>query len=116
VRVKIQAQTRYSLGDQLLRLSTQRAVVNLIHPPNIRVAEITATFRDKEAVMSEMREMTEKELDAVCGGGLSDSFNIVVQPQIATQIGVAVGGFSVFGNGGNAAVQQWLSQVNLSHI
>jgi hypothetical protein len=66
--------------------------------------------------MSEMREMTDKELDAVCGGGLFDSFNIVVQPQISTQIGVAVGGFSVFGSGGNAVVAQGLGQLNFSHI
>jgi len=67
--------------------------------------------------MSEMRELTDIELDAVCGGGLLfDSFNIVVQPQIATQVGVAIGGFSVFGNGGNAVVPQALGQVNFSHI
>jgi hypothetical protein len=67
--------------------------------------------------MSEMRQLTDKELDAVCGGGLLfDSFNIVVQPQIATQIGVAVGGSSVFGNGGSAVVGQVLGQVNFSHI
>ena len=66
--------------------------------------------------MSEMRELTDKELDAVCGGGVFDSFNIVVQPQIATQVGVAVGGSSVFGNGGPAVVAQVLGQVNLSHI
>jgi hypothetical protein len=67
--------------------------------------------------MSEMRELTDKELDAVCGGGLFDhSFNIVVQPQISTQVGVAVGGFSVFGNGGNATVTQGLGQVNFSYI
>jgi len=67
--------------------------------------------------MSEMRQLTDNELDAVCGGGLLfDSFNIVVQPQIATQIGVAVGGSSVFGNGGSAVVGQVLGQVNFSHI
>jgi len=67
--------------------------------------------------MSEMRQLTDKELDAVCGGGLLfDSFNIVVQPQIATQIGVAVGGSSVFGNGGSAVVAQVLGQVNFGHI
>jgi hypothetical protein len=66
--------------------------------------------------MSEMRELTDKELDTVCGGGFFDSFNIVVQPQIATQVGVAVGGSSVFGKGGNAAVTQWLNQANLSFI
>src|SRR4029077_16696390 len=58
---------------------------------------LPATVRDEEVCMSEMRQLTDKELDAVCGGGLLfDSFNIVVQPQIATQIGVAVGGSSVF--------------------
>ena len=66
--------------------------------------------------MSEMRELTDKELDTVCGGGFFDSFNIVVQPQIATQVGVAVGGLSVFGNGGNAVVAQVLGQLNFSHI
>ena len=64
--------------------------------------------------MSQMRELTDKELDAVCGGGFS--VNIVVQPQIATQIGVAIGGFSVFGNGGNATVTNWLHQANVSII
>jgi hypothetical protein len=64
--------------------------------------------------MSEMRELTPEELDAVCGGGFS--FNIVVQPQIATQVGVAIGGFSVFGNGGNATVTQALGQMNFGHI
>jgi hypothetical protein len=68
-------------------------------------------------VMNEMRELTDKELGAVCGGGVFDhSFNIVIQPQIATQVGVAVGGSGVFGNGGNATVTQWLGQVNFSHI
>ena len=66
--------------------------------------------------MSEMRELTDKELDAVCGGGFFDSLNIVVQPQIATQVGVAVGGFSVFGNGGNATVANVLGQMNFSYI
>ena len=63
--------------------------------------------------MSEMRELTHEELDAVCGGF---SVNIVVQPQIATQVGVAIGGFSVFGNGGNATVTQALGQMNLGRI
>ena len=66
--------------------------------------------------MSEMRELTDTEVDAVCGGGFLDSFNIVVQPQIATQVGVAIGGFSVFGNGGNATVTQALGQMNFGHI
>jgi hypothetical protein len=42
--------------------------------------------------------------------------NIVVQPQIATQVGVAVGGFSVFGNGGAANVTQLLAQASVSSI
>ena len=64
--------------------------------------------------MSEMRELIGTELDAVCGGGFS--VNIVVQPQIATQVGVAVGGFSVFGNGGSANLTQLLAQANVSSI
>ena len=64
--------------------------------------------------MSQMRELTDKELDAVCGGGFS--VNIVVQPQIATQVGVAIGGFSVFGNGGGANVTQLLGQADFSSI
>ena len=51
--------------------------------------------------MNEVRELVDMELESVSGGGLFDvsnlSGNIVVQPQIATQVGVAVGGFSVFG-------------------
>jgi hypothetical protein len=70
--------------------------------------------------MSEVYELIDAELDAVCGGGLFDvsnlSGNIVVQPQIATQVGVAVGGFSVFGNGGAANLTQLLAQANVSSI
>ncbi|MCP3398812.1 MULTISPECIES: hypothetical protein [unclassified Bradyrhizobium] len=70
--------------------------------------------------MSEVRELIDMELDAVSGGGLFDvsnlSGNIVVQPQIATQVGVAVGGFSVFGNGGSANLTQLLAQANVSSI
>ncbi|WP_141688151.1 hypothetical protein [Bradyrhizobium paxllaeri] len=69
--------------------------------------------------MSEMHELVDAELDAVCGG-LFDlnnlTGNIVVQPQIATQVGVAVGGFSVFGNGGAANLTQLLAQANVSSI
>ena len=64
--------------------------------------------------MVEVYELIDAELDSVCGGGLIG--NIVVQPQIATQVGVAVGGFSVFGKGGNATVANMLGQVNFSHI
>ena len=68
--------------------------------------------------MNEVRELIDTELDAVCGGSLVDiSFgNIVVEPQIATQVGVAVGGFSVFGNGGAANVAQLLAQTSVSSI
>ena len=66
--------------------------------------------------MSEMRELTDNELDTVCGGGLIHSINIVVEPQIATQVGVAIGGFSVFGNGGGANVTQLLGQGDFSSI
>ena len=65
--------------------------------------------------MSEMLELIDTELDAVCGG-LFDFGNIVVQPNIATQIGVAVGGPGIFGNGGNATVAQLLGQLNVSSI
>ena len=66
--------------------------------------------------MNEVRELIDTELDAVCGGGLVDiSFgDIAIQPQIATQIGVAVGGLSVFGNGGSASVAQLLAQTGLN--
>ena len=66
--------------------------------------------------MNEVRELIDTELDAVCGGSLVDiSFgNIVVEPQIATQVGVAVGGLSVFGHGGSASVAQLLAQTGLN--
>jgi hypothetical protein len=70
-------------------------------------------------VMSEVHELVDAELDAVCGGvfDLSNlTGNIVVQPQIATQVGVAVGGFSVFGNVGAANLTQLLAQANVSSI
>ena len=65
--------------------------------------------------MSEMRELTDTELDAVCGG-VWNFGNIVTQTNVATQIGVAVGGTSFFtgGNAGNAAVGQLLGQANYS--
>ena len=66
--------------------------------------------------MNEVRELIDTELDAVCGGGLVDiSFgDIAVQPQIATQVGVAIGGFSVFGNGGGANVAQLIAQTGIN--
>ena len=62
--------------------------------------------------MNEVRELNDTELEAVCGGGFFDINvgNIVVEPQVATQVGVAVGGFSVFGNGGSANLTQLLAQ------
>jgi len=68
--------------------------------------------------MSEMRQLTDNELDTVCGGtfSFSDSFNYVRQENNATQVGAAVGGSSVTGNGGNATNVQWLKQFNISII
>jgi len=67
--------------------------------------------------MSEMRELTDTEVDAVCGG-FFDFGNIVTQTNIATQVGVAVGGISGItgGNAGNASVTQLLGQLNFSSI
>ncbi len=67
--------------------------------------------------MSEMRELNDTELDAVCGGFFNFA-NIVTQTNNAQQVGAAVGGnsFITFGNAGNAAVAQVLGQANLSHI
>ena len=67
--------------------------------------------------MSEMRELIDMELDAVCGGFL-DFGNIVAQANTATQVGVALGGTSGItgGNAGNASVAQLLGQLNVSSI
>jgi hypothetical protein len=66
--------------------------------------------------MNEVRELIDTELDAVCGGAFFDISigNIVVEPQIATQVGVAIGGFSVFGNGGGANITQLLAQTGVN--
>ena len=66
--------------------------------------------------MNEVRELIDTELDAVCGGAFFDISigNIVVEPQIATQVGVAVGGFSVFGNGGSANLTQLLAETGVN--
>lgn len=66
--------------------------------------------------MNEVRELIDAELDAVCGGGslVDINFgNIDINPQIGTQIGIAVGGFSVFGNGGSASLTQLLGQSSI---
>jgi hypothetical protein len=62
--------------------------------------------------MSEMREITDKELDAVCGGrfSISDSFNWVPQTQSASQVAQAIVAGAIIGNGGNATAQNVLSQ------
>jgi len=67
--------------------------------------------------MSEIRELSDTELDAVCGG-FFDFGNTVTQLNSAQQVGAAVGGhsFLTFGNAGNAAVAQVLGQANLSNI
>jgi hypothetical protein len=67
--------------------------------------------------MNEVRELIDTELDTVCGGGLFDinvNPQIVVEPQIATQFGLAVGGLSVFGNGGSANVTQLLAETGIT--
>ena len=65
--------------------------------------------------MNEVRELIDTELDAVCGGAFFDISigNIVVEPQIATQVGVAIGGFSVFGTGGSANVTQLIAEMGV---
>jgi hypothetical protein len=70
-----------------------------------------------EEVMSEMRELRDTELDAVCGGFFNFG-NTVTQTNAAQQVGAALGGtsFITFGNAGNAAVAQVLGQANFSHI
>ncbi len=66
--------------------------------------------------MNEVHELIDTELDAVCGGAFFDINigNIVVEPQIATQVGVAIGGFSVFGSGGSANLTQLIAQSGLN--
>jgi hypothetical protein len=68
--------------------------------------------------MNEVRELIDTELDTVCGGGLFDisigNIDVNASPQIATQVGVAVGGLSVFGKGGDANVAQLLAQTGIT--
>jgi hypothetical protein len=68
-------------------------------------------------IMSEVHELIDVELDSVCGG-VFDFGNIVIQPNISTQVGVAVGGISGItgGNAGSASVTQLLGQLNFSSI
>jgi hypothetical protein len=67
--------------------------------------------------MSEMRELTDTEIDAVCGG-VFDFGNIITQTNIATQVGVALGGISgiAAGPAGNASVAQLLGQLNFNSL
>ena len=68
--------------------------------------------------MSEMRELTAKELDAVCGGGLNiASYDHLIQTNVNYQTARAYGGWSIKGNGGDAtAVNALGSQTNLGSI
>ena len=63
------------------------------------------------------RELIDEELDAVCGG-LFDFGNIVIAPNIPTQVSLALVGTSgiTLGNGGNASVAQLLGQASVSPI
>jgi hypothetical protein len=75
--------------------------------------------------MSEMRELIDTELDAVCGGhhghhghhglfnfgnfgNIFNFGNLVIEQNVALQVGVAVGS--------NASVTQLLGQLNFSSI
>jgi hypothetical protein len=60
--------------------------------------------------MSEMREMTDQELDAVCGGYASDSYNYIKQTQKAYQGALVIGGQSEWGNVGNTTNTQTITQ------
>jgi len=68
--------------------------------------------------MNEMRELIDGQLDTVCGGGLVDinfgNINVNAAPEIATQVGVALGGMSVFGKGGDASVAQLLGLTGIT--
>jgi hypothetical protein len=66
----------------------------------------------KEQIMTpkhELTELTDTELDAVCGGILNGFGNFVTQLNNATQVGVAIGGI-----GGLTNVAQILGQANFS--
>jgi hypothetical protein len=58
--------------------------------------------------MIEMRQLTDVELDVVCGGTLNiASPNIVTNTNTVTQVGVAIAGSGgLLGGGGNAVVGQ----------
>jgi hypothetical protein len=68
--------------------------------------------------MNEVRELIDTELDAVCGGGFVDinlpNININASPQFASQVAVAIGGTSVFGDGGAAKIDQLLAQTGIT--
>ena len=67
--------------------------------------------------MSEMRELIDTELDAVCGGySYSDSFNWVTQTQSASQVAQAVVAGAIIGVGGNATAANALNQSQSSSI
>ena len=68
--------------------------------------------------MNEVCVLIDGELDSVCGGGVVDinfgNINVNASPQVATQVGVALGGLSVFGKGGDADVTQLLAATGLT--
>jgi len=69
--------------------------------------------------MIEVRELINAELDGVCGGffDVSSLVNkVLVSTNTASQIGAAVGGNSVIGNGGAASLVQAISQQSTSAI
>jgi hypothetical protein len=69
--------------------------------------------------MSEIRELSDTELDAVCGGGglAILSYNWVKQTNNNYQNATAYGGWSFKGNGGDATAFNVLgSQTNYSQI
>jgi hypothetical protein len=60
--------------------------------------------------MNEIRELTEMEVEAVSGGGLFD-----IDLNIAAPVAVAVGGFSVFGRGGDATAANLFGGQTIFH-
>jgi hypothetical protein len=64
--------------------------------------------------MSEMREMTDQELDAVCGGYVSDSYNYIKQN--AYQGAMVIGGQSYWGNVGNTTSTQTITQTQSVYL
>jgi hypothetical protein len=69
--------------------------------------------------MIEVRELIDAELDGVCGGffDVSSVVNkIIVDTKNASQVGAAVGGSTLFGNGGAASLVQAIAQTSTNVI